>query len=379
MLVLGLILAVYVTVRAIVPLRTTARWKVLLAAVTLGIALKFHLLHWVGGPMFFAPELPPLLLEVSAWLFAVLFIFFFLLFIANVVQGVDRLARFCLRRRKGAWPRATVNRLNGALFILALLLASAGFWEGARDPEVHRETLSLKRLPACADGMTVAVLADLHVDSMVRGGRLKRIVDATNALRPDLVVIVGDFVDGTVERRGADMRELSRLVAPDGVFGVPGNHEYYSGYGSWMRFLSGLGIRMLLNDHCSLPGRPGFVVAGVTDPVAAHLGGELPDVGKALEGVPSSSFRLLLAHQPVLAFDAAERGVDLQLSGHTHGGMILGIDRLVAAFNKGFVSGPYEVGKMKLLVSNGSGIWNGFPIRLGVAPEILLITLRCTE
>lgn len=376
MLVLGLLLAVYVTVRAIWPLRVSIWWKVVLAAVALGIAFKFHVLHWVGGPMFFAPELPPAVLEVSAWLFAVLFIFFFLLFAANVVQGIDRLVRFCLRRRRGPWPRATVNRLNGALLLASLVLATAGFYEGTQDPGVRRETLVFDRLPPSADGMTIAVLADLHIDSMVRDGRLKRIVSATNALRPDLIVIVGDFVDGTVAQRGADVQALRHLSAPGGVYGVPGNHEYYSGYGDWMRFLPQLGIRMLPNEHVALPGRPGMVLAGVTDPAAAHLGGELPDVAKALEGTSPGDFRLLLAHQPVLAFEAAAQGVDLQLSGHTHGGMIVGIDRIVAAFNKGFVSGPYDVGRMKLEVSNGSGIWNGFPIRLGVEPEIVLITLR---
>lgn len=375
MLVFGFILAIYVIARAIWPLRVSIWWKALLAVVALGISFKFHVLHWVGGPMFFAPELPPFLLEVSAWLFAVLFIFFFLLFAANVVQGVERLVRLCLRRRRGAWPRTVVNRLNGVLLLLAIGLATIGFYEGTKDPVVRRETLVFPHLPASADGMTVAVLADLHIDSMVRGERLERIVRATNALRPDLVAIVGDFVDGDVSRRGEDMRLLKQLSAPDGVYGVPGNHEYYSGYDAWMHLLPQLGVRMLQNEHVSLPGRPGITLAGVTDPA----GGELPDVAKALDGVPAGDFRLLLAHQPILAFEAAACGVDLQLSGHTHGGMIVGIDRIVAAFNKGFVSGAYDVGKMKLEVSNGSGIWNGFPIRLGVASEILLITLRRAE
>lgn len=378
MLVLGLILAVYVTLRAIWPLPLSVWWKALLAAVTLGVAFKFHVLHWVGGPMFFAPELPPFLLAASAWLFAVLFIFFFLLFLANVVQGGERFIRLCRRRPGGPWPRRKVNRLNGTLLILALILATAGFREGTMDPTVRRETLVFDHLPSSADGMTIAVLADLHVDSMVRGERLKRTVQATNALRPDLVAIVGDFVDGTVSCRAADMDALRQLSAPEGVYGVPGNHEYYSGYEAWMRFLPQLGVRMLPNEHVVLPGR-GVALAGVTDPAAARMGGELPDVVEALKGSPPGAFRLLLAHQPVLAPEAAAHRVDLQLSGHTHGGMIVGIDRIVAAFNKGFVSGPYEVGKMKLEVSNGSGIWNGFPIRLGVPPEILLLTLRRAE
>lgn len=378
MMILGTLLAAYVIIRGIVPLRLALGWKWALAALTVLVAFKFHVLHWVGGPMYFAPELPPFVLEVSAWLFAVLFLFFFLLFAANVVRGAARLVRLCLRRRGAPWSRAATNRANLALLLVALVLATAGIGEGTRVPEVRRETLVFDNLPPEADGLTIAVLADLHIDSMARGERLGKIVDRTNALNPDLVVAVGDFVDGTVAMRGKDMKALSRLSARHGVFGVPGNHEYYSGYRSWMAFLSELGIRMLPNEH-ALPGPEGIVLAGVTDPAASRMGGEMPDVKKALHGSPPGAFRILLAHQPALALEAAKNDVDLQISGHTHGGMIVGIDRIVAAFNKGFVSGAYDVGRMKLEVSNGSGIWNGFPIRLGVPPEILLLTLRRAE
>lgn len=378
MLILGTLLAVYVIVRGIVPLHLALGWKMALAALTLLVAFKFHVLHWVGGPMYFAPELPPLVLEVSAWLFAVLFIFFFLLFAEHIVRGAAWLIRLCLGRRGAPWSRAAGNRANLVLLLVAVVSATAGIAEGTRAPDVRRETLVFDTLPPEADGLTIAVLADLHVDSMARSERLCKIVDRTNALNPDLVVLVGDFVDGPVALRGGDMQALRRLSARYGVFGVPGNHEYYSGYRPWMAFLSELGIHMLPNDH-ALPGPKGLVLAGVTDPVSARAGEEMPDVQKALRGVPPGAFRILLAHQPTLAFEAAAREVDLQISGHTHGGLIVGIDRIVAAFNKGFVSGAYDVGQMKLVVSNGAGIWNGFPIRLGVPPEIVLLTLRWTS
>ncbi len=375
MLILGTILAVYIIVRGIAPLRVASGWKIALAAFTLLVAFKFHVLHWFGGPMFFAPELPPLVLEMAAWLFAVLLIFFVLLLAADVANGLARLARRLLGRRGAPWSRGAADKLRLALLAIAVVLATVGMFEGTRVPEARRETLVFENLPPEADGMTVAVLADLHVDSMVRSGRLGQIVDRTNALTPDLIVIVGDFVDGPVSLRGVDMRPLRRLSARYGVYGVPGNHEYYSGYEAWMAFLPTLGIRMLPNAHVA-PGPKGLVLAGVTDPAAARMGGELPDCGKALRGVAPGAFRILLAHQPILADEAAAHGVDLQLSGHTHGGMIAGFDRIVAAFNRGFVSGAYDVGRMKLEVSNGSGIWNGFPIRLGVPPEIVFLTLR---
>ena len=101
----------------------------------------------------------------------------------------------------------------------------------------------------------------------------------------------------------------------------------------------------------------------------------MPDLKKTLHGIPAGDFILLLAHRPAQAKSAARSGISLQLSGHTHGGMIRGLDWVVAQFNGGFVSGLYEVNGMKLYVSNGTGIWNGFPIRLGRPAEITLITL----
>ena len=145
-----------------------------------------------------------------------------------------------------------------------------------------------------------------------------------------------------------------------------------------MKFLPTLGIRMLHNEHV-LTGGDAVVLAGVTDPVAGIMGKEVPDIRKALAGAPEKGVRILASHQPRLAPEAAAHGVDLQVSGHTHGGMIAGIDRLVARFNEGFVSGLYTVGGMKLYVSNGAGIWNGFPIRIGVPSEIVLIRLRKEE
>ena len=259
---------------------------------------------------------------------------------------------------------------------MAAVLATVGMVGGTAVPRVREEAIAVNHLPEGADGLTVAVLADLHVDGITRADRIRKIVERTNALNPDIVIIAGDFVDGTVPVHGDDLRPLADLKARYGVFGVPGNHEYYSGYEEWMEFLPTLGIRMLHNEHV-LTGEGGAVVlAGVTDPVAGIMGREEPDIRKALAGAPEKGVRILASHQPRLAPEAAEHGVDLQVSGHTHGGMIAGIDRLVARFNEGFVSGLYTVGDMKLYVSNGAGIWNGFPIRIGVPSEIVLIRLR---
>ncbi len=134
---------------------------------------------------------------------------------------------------------------------------------------------------------------------------------------------------------------------------------------------------MLENAHRMAA--PKFAVAGVTDPAARLRDLPMPDLDAALNGIPADAFVLLLAHNPVCAREAAKRHVDMQLSGHTHGGLMRGFDRLVALFNGGFVSGAYQVGKLKLYVSRGTSLWKGFPVRLGVPSEITVITLRRAE
>lgn len=374
-LIFGALLAVYVFCRAILPLRLKWGWKVLLAVLLAVAAFKFHLLHLFGGPMFFSPVLPEGVLLAAAWLFSVLFLFFFLLLAADAVRGVYLLVLFCLRKKRTERFRTIGNRTNLALLVLAAVLATAGMIGGTGAPRVKEETVAVNHLPEGADGLTVAVLADLHVDGITRADRIRKMVERTNALNPDIVIIAGDFVDGTVPVHGGDVRPLAELKARYGVFGVPGNHEYYSGYEDWMEFLPTLGIRMLPNEHV-LTGGGAVVLAGVTDPVAGAMGKEKPDIRKALAGAPEKGVRILASHQPRLAREAAAHGVDLQVSGHTHGGMITGIDCMVARFNEGFVSGLYRVGEMKLYVSNGAGIWSGFPIRIGVPAEIVLIRLR---
>ena len=372
MLFFGVLLAGFVFWRGIFPLRLKWRWKVLLTAALLLTAFKFQVLHLIGGPMYFAPELPTAVLLTAAWLFAVLFLFFFLLVASELVRAGILLFGKMTGRKLPENFRVVGNRINLALLILATVLASVGLYCGTKLPAIRERTITVAGLPEEAEGLTVAVLADLHADGVTRQRRIRKIVELVNALKPDLIVLLGDFVDGRLEARGRELEPLAELTARYGVFGVPGNHEYYSGYRAWVGFLSSLGIEMLCNEHRFLPER-NVAVAGVTDPAAKRMGETPPDVEKALDGIPAGALKLLLAHQPRLAPKAAEAGATIQLSGHTHGGMVLGVDRLVARFNGGFVSGLYRVGRMMLYLTNGTGIWSGFPIRLGVPSEIALL------
>ena len=144
-----------------------------------------------------------------------------------------------------------------------------------------------------------------------------------------------------------------------------------------MRHLSDLGVRMLPNAHAKI-GRDGaaLVVAGVSDLSAPSAGEAAPDLDLALADAPAGASVILLDHQPRRARVAAARGVVFQLSGHTHGGMIRRLDRLVARGNEGFSSDRYQVGGMTLYVGNGTGLWPGFALRLGAPSKITRFTLR---
>ena len=208
---------------------------------------------------------------------------------------------------------------------------------------------------------------------------LPRIVERINLLAPDLVVIAGDLADGKAAELAPQLEALRGLKARYGVFGVPGNHEYYySGYHDYMAYLPTLGVTMLENSHRMI--RPDFAVAGITDPAARKHRLPEPEISAALRGIPKTAFVLLIAHQPQHCVAASKLGVDLQLSGHTHGGLVWGIGPLIVGRNGGFVAGLYRVGDTALYVSRGSAfrsrgrwvtVW-----RIGVPPEITLLILR---
>ena len=228
-------------------------------------------------------------------------------------------------------------------------------------------------LPEAFDGYRIAHLSDLHVSSAARAARTAGIVERTNALGADLVVITGDFVDGAPSSRREDVAPLGGLVARDGVFGCTGNHEYYSDYGAWRSEFRRIGVRMLENAAATIRrGEDGAALAllGVNDLVGG------PDPDAAAAAAPQGAFRILLAHRPIRLARHAALGVRLQLSGHTHGGAILGLDRFVARANEGHVRGLYREHGLTLYVNAGTGQWAGFPERVGVPPEIACLTLR---
>lgn len=338
-------------------------------ALLLLVSLRGLILQKLGGGMFFSPELPQSVLVFSSWLYSTFFLLFFVLAAKDLVWLSWKLAPFAR-----VFPRGTASAVALAL---AATLSLYGTWNAMRVPEVNRLEVTLDRLPKALDGMTVALLADLHVSAMNKAPLIEAIVEKTNALSPDVVLLNGDMIDGAASNREGDVYPLRRLVAGHGVYAAAGNHEYYSGYGEWAKKFKELGITMLDNSHRVITANGAqIIIAGVTDEAAEKFGAQGPDVALALKEAPRSAPVILMAHRPSAAAKNASAGVDIQLSGHTHGGMVLGFDRFIARFNGGFVRGWHQVGGMKLYVSPGTLLWNGFALRLGVPSEITLFVLR---
>ncbi len=234
-----------------------------------------------------------------------------------------------------------------------------------RTPAVRRVQIPLAKLPRSLDGYRIGLVSDIHVGALTGVQRTRRIVSAINSLDADLIAVVGDLVDGSVEELLAQTLPLRDLSSKDGAYFVTGNHEYYSGVDQWVKVVQELGMRPLRNRRLEIGG---LDVAGVDD----H--GANPDYEAALGDRDPAKPVVLLAHQPVAVRQAARYGVDLQLSGHTHGGQIFPF-HLVVASQQPVLSGLAEVDGTKVYVTNGAGFW-GPPVRVGAPSDITLVQLR---
>jgi predicted MPP superfamily phosphohydrolase len=264
--------------------------------------------------------------------------------------------------------------LGGGAAVSAGVVGALALRRALARVEVKEVGVRLPRLPAAHDGTTIVQLTDLHVGPTIGRAFIEDIVRRTNQLRPDLVAITGDLVDGSVESLRHAVEPLRDLQARHGVFFVTGNHEYFSGAGPWIAELGRLGIRVLRNERVSVGGAAGFDLAGIDDHSAGRLGEAPSDLNRALAGRDRGRAVVLLAHQPRAIFEASKLGVDLQLSGHTHGGQIWPFTYLVK-LQQPYVAGLHQHGDTQIYVSPGTGYW-GPPMRLGTRAEITRITLR---
>ncbi|MFD2766334.1 metallophosphoesterase [Micromonospora eburnea] len=243
-------------------------------------------------------------------------------------------------------------------------------------PQLDRVRIPLAKLPRSMDGLRIATVSDIHLGPLRGRSHTERIVAMINRLDADLVAVVGDLVDGSVAELGEAAAPLRGLRSRYGSFFVTGNHEYYSGVEEWVREVDRLGLRVLQNERQEIHARGGVLdLAGVNDVSATGTGLAAPaDYAAALGDRDPSRPVVLLAHQPVAVHEAAKFGVDLQLSGHTHGGQMAPFNLLVG-LQQPVVSGLGEVDGTKVYVTNGAGFW-GPPVRVGAPPQVTLVELR---
>jgi predicted MPP superfamily phosphohydrolase len=337
---------------------------VLVVALAAIVPLAFLTMRWLPRA-----ANAPLAWVAYVWLGFALYLFLLML-LGDAARGIAQLV--------GALPRDPERRLflaravATAVGAVSGVVGLGGVVNVVRGFDVRRVRVPLARLPASASGYAIVQLTDMHVGPTIGREFVENVVREANALAPDMVVITGDLVDGTVEQLRELVEPLRELRAPDGVFFVTGNHEYYSGADEWIAHLATLGIRVLRNERVRI--RDAFDLAGVDD---ARSRGMVPghgqDVARAVRGRDPSRAVVLLAHQPKAMTDAVAADVDLQLSGHVHGGQMVPFNWL-ARLDQPLIAGLHLVEKTWIYVSTGTGYW-GPPMRVGPGAELTRIEL----
>jgi uncharacterized protein len=268
-----------------------------------------------------------------------------------------------------------------ALVVVALATTAValGVADARRGPAVARIAVTLPRWPAALDGFRVVQISDVHIGPILDRRFAATVTAQVNALAADLIAVTGDLVDGDVRRLADEVAPFAALRASHGVFFVTGNHDYYSGADAWVEVARQLGMTPLRNTRVAVE-RDGavFELAGVEDH-HAHLVHPVhrSDVAAAVGGRDVERALVLLAHDPLTFKEAARHGVDLQLSGHTHGGQIWPF-RWLVRLSTPYVAGSYRVGDAQLYVSRGTGFW-GPAMRLFAPAEITEITIRAVD
>jgi uncharacterized protein len=264
-----------------------------------------------------------------------------------------------------------------AVLAVAVVLIVWGVYEAMRVPRVRRVDVVLPRLGPDLDGTTVVVLADTHFGPINRVRWSVGTAAAVNALRPDIVCHAGDIADGSVAQRREQAAPLGTIEAALARVYVTGNHEYFGEAQVWLDHMASLGWEALHNRHVVITrGSSRLVLAGIDDATAQASGleGHGAQLDQALAGAPDDAPVLLVAHQPRQVAQAAAAGVDLQVSGHTHGGQIWPFHYLVRV-DQPTVQGLTKHGQTQLYTTRGAGFW-GPPLRIFAPSEITLITLR---
>lgn len=268
------------------------------------------------------------------------------------------------------------NHIHFYSLPVAALLALLGFLEVLRGPHVKKIHLVRKNTPEDLVNFKIAQISDLHIGVSIRSSYVNKVIEKTNQLQPDLIVITGDLIDGEPQALQNVIDKLSQLKSKYGVYYVVGNHEYYWGIEAVLHSLKNTGLHILMNENKVISiHQTKLFIAGVTDPAARGMYPlHAPDLDKASQGINSADFKILLAHQPGIYTQAEKLKYDLQFSGHTHAGQFFPFSLFIGWAHK-YHRGLYLHDEMHVYVNPGTGYW-GPAHRLGVPAEISLIELK---
>lgn len=404
-----LVVIALVLVFFVLPLRMSWRSKGIIALITIIAPCKSYLHLIVGGDTF-DPNIP----------YNLSFVFdiarttiIFLALLALLRLGINLIYRIVhLNWRVSLLPTGSLFHAQ-LMVIVSFVLACYGTSCAYGSPELKRYEYTLERLDPRLEGMKIVMLSDIHISTPTDANVIYQLVQDINALKPDLILMPGDLMDGSLHKRRPISDLLFGLKAKFGVFISAGNHEYYSGYEEWRQYFEQGGFISLDNKVVALKDSDGKTLlnlGGLTDPRAERYDLPTPDVTGVVAALDDSAPSIILSHRPQYAVDLAvaarqvnaqraatimdeakqrsepkqplefpTKQVNLVLSGHTHGGLVYGLRQLVANANGGFVSGHYQIDKTHLVVGNGTMVWMGFPLRLGVPSQIVVITLHSQQ
>ncbi|AOT72877.1 metallophosphoesterase [Geosporobacter ferrireducens] len=265
-------------------------------------------------------------------------------------------------------PRHTAA--YGAL-LLTLLLGGFSLYHAAKPPNLVEHQISVRNFPKGQSGFTILQLSDIHLDGYKSEAWLSGIVEQVNQQHPDLIVMTGDIVDAGYERVDRFLPILQQLDSTHGVYAVSGNHEFYAGIEDFYRLMEQADIRVLKNER--MPVGDILELVGIHDDTSKRFGIEAADLENLLKDTHPEKSIVLLSHKPVDFEKAAALGVDLQLSGHTHGGQIPPMNLLVKLAYQ-YAHGLYQKDESYIYTSSGTGFW-GPPMRLFTSPEVVKLTL----
>lgn len=362
--------------------RYSLRGKILLGCGLTGLIVPYRLLRRGANNLGWAwcEELPRWIWILAEFLYSIAaFISIWILF-DWLVHGLTVLFfRYIRKREIPESARHLFSRLT-LIVPLSAILSALGIYFSLMEPAVREYEIVLDK-PGAGE-LSIAAVSDLHCDPVFNHRYAAQIVRKLNSLNPDVIFLLGDFTNTLNGLTPAVLAELKKLRAPEGIFAVTGNHEYYREGQKNFERIGSIGIPFLCNEHIRLD-RSGIYLAGINDPFlirkrfprSRQRDRQTPSVRQAVKGIPEGSPVILLSHQPKMIQESALFGIDFQLSGHIHGGLFPVLHWLMELW-KGHTSGYYRLDGTQMVVSAGTGIWCGFPIRFGILPEVMFVRVR---